>query len=195
MNMHTPERSTSERRDRTSGGAARAGRRTRPGRAWSGAALAAAAGLVALIAFGGAAPAAAQGEHFGLGFILGEPTGICGKYWLSQTEAMDWAAAWSFVDEKALNLQLDYVIHDFGVFHVSRGALPLYYGIGGRLKFEDDSRLGLRGVLGLDYLFAQHPVDVFVEIAPLVDLAPKTDFGLSGAIGMRIFFQWSRPGP
>ncbi len=38
----------------------------------------------------------AQQKDFGLGIILGEPTGVSGKLWTSSENAFDFAAAWSF---------------------------------------------------------------------------------------------------
>ena len=39
--------------------------------------------------------ASAQDSGFGLGVILGEPTGISGKLWLGGKTAIDGATAWS----------------------------------------------------------------------------------------------------
>jgi hypothetical protein len=66
----------------------------------------------------------------------------------------------------------------------------LYYvGIGARLKAtEGDSRIGVRVPLGLDYVFDDTPIDIFFEIAPILDLAPSTDFRLNGSLGLRYFF-------
>ena len=151
------------------------------------------AALVILISLP-AAPARADSvgvgsaRKVGIGFILGEPTGLSGKYWLTHTDAVDFGAAWSFVHEASFQLHADYLFHDFSVFHPSEGRMPLYYGIGGRLRFSHASRLGVRGVLGLNYMFDTAPVDAFVELAPVLDIAPKTEFNLMGGIGVRFFF-------
>jgi hypothetical protein len=36
----------------------------------------------------------AQADGFGVGIILGEPTGLSGKYWLTEKTAVDAAVAW-----------------------------------------------------------------------------------------------------
>ena len=135
-----------------------------------------------------AAPARAQRSNTGLGIILGEPTGISFKTWTGSTSAIDAALAWSFEGEDSLHFHIDWLRHDFGVVEVDKGSMPFYYGIGGRLKAEDRSRLGARGVLGFAYLFADAPFDIFLEVVPLLDLIPDTDFTLEAAIGSRFFF-------
>jgi len=130
----------------------------------------------------------AQDRGFGLGVILGEPTGISGKLWTEQKTAIDGAVAWSFEKKSSMHLHGDLLFHNFNRAKVDEGKLLLYYGIGGRVKFEDDSKVGVRVPLGINYLFARSPLDFFLEIVPILDLAPKTDFSLNGAIGIRYFF-------
>jgi len=130
----------------------------------------------------------AQDKGFGLGIILGEPTGISGKYWLSANSAIDGAAAWNFGNGGYLHVHGDYLLHNYDVFKVKEGRLPLYYGIGGRIGFGDDTVVGLRGVVGIAYLFSGAPVDAFLEIAPIMDLVPGTSFHVQGGIGARFYF-------
>jgi hypothetical protein len=143
--------------------------------------------LVSLLSFS-AVPA--QDEGFGLGVILGEPTGISWKAWTGSRTAVDGAVAWSFEKEAAIHLHADLLWHNFGPFEADRGEFNLYYGIGSRIKFEDDSRMGARVPLGLGYLFGTAPLDFFIEIVPILDLAPETDFSLNAAMGVRYFFGW-----
>ncbi len=130
----------------------------------------------------------AQDEGFGLGVILGEPTGINFKAWTSHSAAFVGAAAWSFGHEDTLHLHLDYLLHNFRLIKLENGYLPVYYGIGARIKTEKDVRFGVRFPLGINYLFENAPLDVFVEIAPVFDLAPKTDLYFNGGIGIRYYF-------
>ena len=130
----------------------------------------------------------AQSKNIGLGLIIGEPTGISFKYCTGSTTAFDAALAWSFVDEGAFHIHADYIFHNFTLITVPEGKLPFYYGIGARLKTSHDSRLGVRVPLGLAYLFQNAPVDIFLEIVPILDLTPKTDFSINAAIGARYFF-------
>jgi len=145
---------------------------------------------LAMILFSGIASAAGKGD-FGLGIILGEPTGISGKLWTSGKSAIDGAVAWSTDRNASLHLHADYLVHNFPLITVEKGRLPLYYGIGGRIKFAENDKddfIGVRIPVGIEYLFETAPVDIFFEIVPILDLAPDTDFDLNAAIGARYFF-------
>ena len=131
----------------------------------------------------------AQDKDFGLGIIIGEPTGVSGKLWLGGNNALDMAAAWSFKGSGSMLLQADYVWHKFNLIRVSSGKLPLYFGIGGRVIFgSKDTYFGARIPVGLNYIFSGTPLDIFVEIVPILDLAPSTDFDISGGLGIRFWF-------
>jgi len=130
----------------------------------------------------------AQADGFGLGIILGEPTGLSAKLWLTEKTALDGAIAWSMWYEPAIHIHADFLIHSFNLINVSKGQLPLYFGIGGRIKLADNPWIGVRIPVGLAYLFENAPVDIFLEIVPILDLAPGTYFHLNSAIGVRYFF-------
>ena len=133
--------------------------------------------------------AKAQRSGMGLGLIVGEPTGISFKYWTGSTTAFDAALAWSFVDEGAFHIHGDYIFHNMRLISIPEGLLPFYYGIGARIKTADEAKLGVRVPLGLAYLFQNTPIDIFLEIVPILDLIPETDFGLNAALGARYFFK------
>lgn len=134
-------------------------------------------------------PALAQESGFGAGIILGEPTGLSFKYWVSSRTGLDFGAAWSFGREDSFHLHGDFLIHNFNLFKVKKGKLSLYYGIGGRIKVENRNRIGVRIPVGIVYLIKKAPIDIFFELAPLLDLAPATEFGLNGGVGLRYYFR------
>ena len=109
---------------------------------------------------------------------------------------MDGAVAWSLGKNYTFHIHADYLLHKFNLIKVEKGSLPLYYGIGGRIKIRDDDRnvnndddvIGVRFPVGLDYIFEGAPFDLFVEIVPVLDLAPDTDLDFNGAIGFRYWF-------
>ena len=130
----------------------------------------------------------AQSNGIGVGLIVGEPTGISGKYWTGSTTAFDAGLAWSFIDENAFQIHADYIFHNMRLITIPDGKLPFYYGIGARLKTATKIQLGVRVPLGLAYLFQNAPIDIFIEVVPILDLIPKTDFQISVALGARYFF-------
>ncbi|MBX7046615.1 MAG: DUF3996 domain-containing protein [Ignavibacteria bacterium] len=128
---------------------------------------------------------------FGIGIIIGEPTGVSFKSWLDSKSAIDGAAAWSFVNNGSFHVHADYLRHS-NLESTSGGELNFHYGIGGRLKAKsnnssDDARIGARIPLGIDYNFASEPLELFLEVAPVLDFTPKTDFTFNGAIGIRYY--------
>ncbi len=133
----------------------------------------------------------AQERGFGLGIIMGEPTGISMKGWTGENNAIDAGVAWSFRTPSSFHLHADYLWHSYGVFKTSE-RIPLYYGVGGRVKIGrdgEDSRFGVRVVLGIDYMVKSAPVDVFLEIAPVMDLTPATELTANGGLGVRFWFR------
>ena len=135
-------------------------------------------------------PVRAQ-EGLGVGVLVGEPSGFSLKTWFSPKTAFDLAVAWSFEDEGALNVHGDYLIHHFGVFSVRKGALPFYYGLGGRVRNhpQGDPNVGIRIPVGVEYLFAKEPFDLFLEVVPIVDLTPESDLDVNASVGARYFFR------
>jgi hypothetical protein len=136
-------------------------------------------------------------ERLGVGVILGEPTGLSMKYWLNDTNAIDGAAAWSFSDRTSFQLHGDYLWHDYDLIDPAGldGRLPVYYGVGARLRFHEHRRnsnrtvFGIRVPVGISYLFADAPFDLFGEIVPILDVAPDTRVRLNGAVGARFYFR------
>jgi hypothetical protein len=144
--------------------------------------------LTVLLFWGTISTADAQNRHSNteLGIILGEPTGLSLKMWQSDNTAIDAAVAWSFGDSGSVHLHADYLRHNW--LDVDTGGLAFYYGLGARARFSDDnSRFGARIPVGLQYLFPDTRLTMFFEVAPTLDLAPETSFGVNGGIGVRIF--------
>jgi hypothetical protein len=144
------------------------------------------AAIVALVLI---APGRAQDRGFGLGVILGEPTGLSGKYWLSERNAVDAGMAWSFRAQGFFHIHADYLWH-FPLHTQSAERFSFYAGVGGRLgAASHDALLGVRIVGGLVFWPRNTPIDVFLEFAPVLDLAPATEMTANGGIGVRFFFR------
>lgn len=122
----------------------------------------------------------------GAGVILGSPFGFSAKWWLSRDQAIAGALG---VADSDLEITGDYLWHTERLFPKPRqGNLPLFLGIGGRAHFEDDPEVGIRFVVGAEYLFDQVPLGIFVELVPVLNVAPDVDSDFSGGIGVRYYF-------
>ena len=130
----------------------------------------------------------AQDKGLGLGLVFGEPTGLSAKLWTSERTTFDAALAWSSSGVGWFHMQSDFLIHNYELLSVSKGALPVYFGGGGYIAFSSDLGLGIRVPFGIAYQFEGSPVDVFAEIAPGLSLLPDLGFYFGGGIGIRYFF-------
>lgn len=135
-------------------------------------------------------------NRVGVGIMVGEPTGFSLKAWNSDRTAIDLGLAWSLGRYDAINIHADYLWHNFTLFdEIESGRLPAYVGVGGRIIFADDypdpgesnAIVGARIPVGVDYLFEDAPVGIFLEVAPVVNIIPETDFDVDGAVGIRVF--------
>jgi len=131
-----------------------------------------------------------QDKTFGVGLMLGEPTGASLKYWLSEVSAIDAVAGITLDDDNDFAAHADYLYHfnDVVVFDHSR--FSAYFGGGPRFQARDrqDDIFGLRAVVGLDYIFDDIPVDVFIEVGPQFDITPDYDVSVTGGVGARFWF-------
>jgi len=130
----------------------------------------------------------AQDTGVGLGVIIGEPTGLSAKFWTSERTAVDAAVAWSFYAPPRFHIQSNFLMHNYDLFSVGSGELPLYYGAGAFIAFSSDLGLGLRAPVGVAYHFEDVPVEIFGEIAPGISFLPETKFYFGGGTGARYYF-------
>ena len=69
----------------------------------------------------------AQQEGFGLGVVLGEPTGISAKFWLTPGTALDLGLGYSFTSEKSVfDFYADYVFHNSDMIHSAENFVVYY---------------------------------------------------------------------
>ena len=154
--------------------------------------------IIAVSAFSGAF--AQKANELGIGAVGGEPTGLSLKYWLDNYQAVDAGIGWSFYANDSFALHADYLLHSFSILPLAGtpNKLPVYFGAGLRFKAknnhggvaqnEDDSIWGIRIPVGVSYLFAGQPLDLFAEVAPVLDFAPEGEITLNGGIGLRYYF-------
>ena len=122
--------------------------------------------------------------------MLGEPTGINAKYWLSQNSAIDGLLGISWQDNDDFTTHVDYLYHLNDLFSIEQESFTVYFGGGPRFKVRDqgDDIFGIRTVGGVAYMLKDAPVDIFVEAGPVFDLTPDFEVRYTVAIGARFWF-------
>lgn len=151
--------------------------------------------MVVLVLVLGSATARADGGPFGLGIILGSPTGIDGKLRLSPRNAIDFGVGAAFANERGLHVHVDYLFQPAYLTQTESFNLPLYVGLGGRVlvhesKDGDDVHLGFRFPVGIAFEFRRIPIDVFIEIAVIFDVIQHNSdiIDLNAGAGLRYYF-------
>jgi len=144
--------------------------------------------------FGGVAHA--DGGPFGLGLILGSPTGIAGKLYFNKQNALDFAVGEAFLNQRGFDVHVDYLWHPVMLTQDEAFFLPLYIGVGGRLleherHTDTAGHLGVRAPIGILFDFKRVPIDVFLEVAVVLDIIrPSEDdvVDVNAALGVRYYF-------
>ena len=146
--------------------------------------------VIVLVIFIATNALALERKKFGVGVIVGEPTGITIKYMLDDKSAIDAAIGWETSGDNEFHIHGDYLYHMNDLIKVQQGKLPLYFG--GGLRFIDrekkDDKLGIRIPVGIEYLFGNVPLGAFFELVPILNLSPDTEFDFEAGIGIRFFF-------
>jgi hypothetical protein len=142
--------------------------------------------LVTLGALAGSASAqAAEKGVFGVGLVIGEPTGISAKLYLDDTTAVQGAIGSAFVGG-GWQIHADYVWHPWILEQRESFTLPAYVGPGVRFidytlgRDDDYLALGLRAVAGIVFDFTEIPLDVFVEVAGVLEYGFTSDVDRDG---------------
>ncbi len=143
-----------------------------------------------------AGPAFAAG-NFGLGFVLGDPSGITAKYYLGNDHAI--AAGIGDAAGHGFYINVDYLKHFREIIPVP--GMALYLGGGGAFHHyhrdrhgrvwddeDEENRLETRLPFGINYVFKPVPVEVFLELVPALELVPDVDFRLRAGLGARYYF-------
>ena len=148
-----------------------------------------AARLALLLVVLSSASARAESGSFGLGLILGQPTGVTGAYQLSDRTAIDAAIGLGWVDNRRfyLHVEFDYFLPTL----ISGGSAELsaYLGLGGFFyDLGDDPGFGARAPFGLSLDFTSVPLQLFLEASLLLLLTPDVDLDVRGALGFRYYF-------
>lgn len=130
-----------------------------------------------------------QDRTFGIGGIIGDPDGITAKAWLSESMAIAGAISLDVGDNYSWFLiQADFLKQNT-VASWEEAFLQTHFGGGLRVVSGDFSDyIALRAPIGVDVQAIDAPVEVFMEVAPTIDVDPEVYFYFTGAMGFRYYF-------
>ena len=132
----------------------------------------------------------------GFGIILGEPTGLTLKGDLGGDNAWDAAIGSGWFG--SLRIHGDYL---WNIDAFNSREVGLYLGVGGVIGFgrgnglvfkkekrdKEETALGLRGVFGLNAMPFSAPVELFVEVAPIIGIVGASGVSTDVAVGVRYY--------
>jgi hypothetical protein len=136
-------------------------------------------------------PASNQFTAFDLGTKMNESLDASTSIWMSDLLAVDGGVGELFVGSEAPQDRADDLFPKLDVFRSDTRVLPFYMGVGRPVWFEEygDTRAGIRAPVGVAYPFYGHQLEFFGEVAPILDVMPTTEWGWTGAIGIRFFLE------
>ena len=126
-------------------------------------------------------------NEFGLGLILGEPSGVNAQFYWAERSSLSFTAAWSVHDW--LFISADYeILNRLGD---SPPEWHWFYGLGGYLGTPHNSQglIGARIPLGIKYRIPDSVVDVWGEVVPALQLAPDTQGEIQGGVGVTFWIK------
>jgi hypothetical protein len=144
---------------------------------------------------------------FGLGLELGGPTGLNGKYFLTDSTALNFGIGYDHeryygyrYRRRGLHIYLDHLWHPVQLVETEPFKLPFYVGVGVRIWDFDDrddvegTAIGLRAPLGIAFDFNEIPLDIFVQLTFVLDFFlddyrdDNIGLHLEGSLGIRFWF-------
>jgi hypothetical protein len=137
------------------------------------------------------------GRQFGFGIMIGEPFGGTLKFWTQNNHAFVVDVGSSYFGSPRIGVDYLWHFHAFsateanlyagpgGVIGVGEGNGVFY---NGRYYRESGNvGIGARGVMGINFVPRDAPVEGFLEIGVLLALAPKFDSGFDIGLGIRFY--------
>ncbi len=130
---------------------------------------------------------AAGDEKLGIGIVAGVPFGLTAKYRLASPYSVQSHLG---VSDGDFTMNVDFLKDFENALPRKRPGLrmPLYAGLGLKMKTETDTFVGIRFVGGVSLYDSKKPYEIFAEVAPVLRLAPNEGGAFDGAVGIRRYF-------
>lgn len=143
-------------------------------------------------------------KTFGLGLELGSPAGITGKYFLNESNALQFGLGWYngyYRDYFGYHIYGDYLWHPISLVSASAFELPLFVGVGLQFADFEDRRdrvyddaigFGIRVPVGIAFDFNDIPLDIFLQFVPSLNFydgyRDRGGIWVDFSIGIRYWF-------
>ena len=145
-------------------------------------------------------PNFALAKTWGLGAVIGAPTGLSANYFLSEARTIHSTLAYDFGGHDELQIASHYQWR-MNNLHFEKLKLGWFYGVGARLAFQDDDHhhrhhrdhdgnvdFGPSGTLGLFHEFQSVPLEVFLKGNLTLNLISDTDVDGDFMLGLHYNF-------
>jgi opacity protein-like surface antigen len=121
----------------------------------------------------------------GVGVIIGSISGLNVRILSNGPSAVNFDLAWDRHDN--LFVAADYIINNKKPIQSLNG-FPIYYGLG--IKASTNDYFGARFILGTNFRLTDisRDLELFLEVAPGIQLSPSTDPDLDLGLGLRYYF-------
>lgn len=143
-------------------------------------------------------------KTFGLGLELGTPSGLTAKYFLNESNALQFGLGWYngyYRDNYGIHVYGDYLWHPVSLVSASAFELPLFVGVGLRFNSFEDRRdrvyndaygFGIRVPVGIAFDFNNVPLDIFLQVVPSFNFYSRyrdsVGLWIDLSIGIRYWF-------
>lgn len=127
---------------------------------------------------------------FGLGLVVGEPTGLSAQYTFGERNALNFALGLEILDNgnnDRLYLHVDYIFMIADLVNTGAFDLPFYIGVGG-FFINNDATIGARMPFGVEMQFKSVPINIFAELGLRLAIIDNVDLDIVGALGARYYF-------
>ncbi|MFO8062783.1 MAG: hypothetical protein R6U31_07655 [bacterium] len=132
----------------------------------------------------------------GAGIYAGVPTGLRLKTNLNNSNSL--AATFAYdLPGSMMYASLDYFYNFRYYARDADSEVPffIYAGPGFRVKTNDanvnssnDVHAGVKFNIGAGFMFSEIPIELFLEVSPILDIIPATDFDMNAGVGFIFYF-------
>ena len=128
-----------------------------------------------------------QKGNFELGGIMGVPSGLNARYWLSDHIGLDFAMGSTL--NRDLIFTFDLLYEPFEIYRHMNHSLRVFAGAGTLSGYIDsDPYFSLRTPIGISMPFTDYPVTFSTYIAPVMEIKPDTGWNFNWGVAARYNF-------